>query len=290
MHARLAGTAVLLAGWMSTTTSLADDKLACVRAADAAQEQRSAGQLKDARASLHACARDTCPALVKGDCTRWLAEVEASMPTIVIRAQGPRGEDLTDVQVDGDGRRIAERLDGLPFDIDPGVHTLTYRRGAGSVSRQDIVVHTAEKNRHVTLHVDANPAPASVTAPTTPSKSSSFRPGAAAWIASGVALAGFASFAYFGLRGTAEVDDMRIECAGHCPASRVDAAHQKLLVADISLGVALVSAGVATYLFWTAAAARDDVAHTTPSNFAASRDVRIAPLAGGASFLWVERF
>ena len=290
MHARLVGIAVLLAGWMSATTSLADDKLACVQAADAAQEQRSAGQLKDARASLHACARDACPALVKGDCTRWLAEVEASMPTIVIRAQGPRGEDLTDVQVDCDGHRIAERLDGLPFDIDPGVHTLTYRRGAGSVSRQDIVVHTAQKNRHVTLRVDASPAPPSVTAPTAPSKSGSFRPGAAAWIASGVALAGFTSFAYFGLRGTAEVDDMRNECAGHCPASRVDAAHQKLLVADISLGVALVSAGVATYLFWTAAAAHDGVAHTVPSNFAPSRDVRLTPLAGGAAVLWVERF
>jgi len=43
----------------------ADEKLACVAAADAAQQQRSAGKLRQARASLHICAREVCPAIVK---------------------------------------------------------------------------------------------------------------------------------------------------------------------------------------------------------------------------------
>jgi hypothetical protein len=291
MQARAAGIAVLLAGLTGAPASFADDKVACVHAADAAQEQRSAGKLQDARASLHACAREACPALVRSDCTRWLAEVEASMPTVVIRAEGPRGEDFTDVQVDCDGRRVADKLDGLPLDLDPGSHTLTYRRGTSSLTRQDIVVRTAEKNRTVTLRIEGGTLPAASSSPGAPITDHAFRPSAAAWILSGVAVVGAASFAYFGLRGSAEVSDMRSECAGHCPASRVDAAEAKLIAADISLGVALVSAGIATYLFWSAATAKDaGAAHAGPLAPSTSHDVGIAPSAGGASVVWIERF
>ena len=291
MFVRAAGCTVLLVGLSGAGVSRADDKLACVRAADAAQEQRSAGKLNDARTSLHACARGACPTLVRNDCTQWLSEVEASMPTIVIRAEGAHGEDFTDVQVDCDGRRIADRLDGLPLDIDPGPHTLTYRRGASSVARQEIVVRTAEKNRTVTLRLESNVAAAAPSEARAPAEGLAFRPSAAAWIFSGVAVVGAASFAYWGLRGSAEVSDMRDECAGHCPASRVDAARGKLIAADVSLGIALVSAGLATYFFWSAAVEKNAPAtRAAPSPSPPRRDVSIAPNLGGATVVWIERF
>jgi hypothetical protein len=258
----------------------ADDKVICVRAADAAQEQRSAGKLRDARASLHACAREICPALVRSDCTQWLSEVDASMPTVVLRAQTERGEDLSDVQVDLDGRRLTDKLEGLPIDIDPGAHTLVWRRG-GKVAHQEIVVHTAEKNRTVTLRVESVSALPPALAGDAPGAEQRFRPGAAAWILAGAAVVSATSFGYFGWRGSSEVRDMRTECAGHCPTSRVDAAYEKLLVADISLGVAALSAGVATYLFWSAA---------TTSTAAPAREVRVSPFAGGMAAVWLERF
>ena len=279
MRARIVGCFVMAIGLTGADRAHADEKVACVRAADAAQEQRTAGKLRDARAALHTCARDVCPALVRSDCTQWLAEVEASMPTIVIRAQNARGEDLTDVEVDLDGRRMADKLDGLPIEIDPGSHVLAWRRG-GKAARQEIVVHTAEKNRTVTLRVESGDALAAGLVDT-PEPEHRFRPDAAAWIFAGVAVVGAASWGYFGLRGKSEVTDMRIECAAHYAASRVDAAYQKLLVADISLGAALVSAGVATYFFWSAA---------TPSKAAAARQVTVSPVAGGIAAVWVERF
>ena len=279
MRARISRYLLISAGFALAAPVLADDKIACVQAADAAQEHRTAGRLKEARASLHICARATCPALVRSDCTRWLSEVEASMPTIVLRATGARGEDLTDVQVDLDGRRFAEKLEGLPLEIDPGPHVLTGRSPAGAIARHEIVVRTAEKNRTVTLRVEAGETvPAAAESPMT---SASFRPGAGAWILAGVAVAGATSFGYFGLRGRAEVDEMRAECAGHCPSSQVDAARQKLLVADVSLGVGLVSAGIATYLFWRAA---------TPAAKPAPRGVTVMPLAGGVAAVWLEHF
>src|SRR5687767_14116999 len=102
MRAKFAGYLLFAVGLAGASGAHADDKIACVQAADAAQEHRTAGRLKDARTSLHVCARATCPALVRSDCTQWLSEVEASMPTIVIRAVGARSEDIADVQVDLD--------------------------------------------------------------------------------------------------------------------------------------------------------------------------------------------
>jgi hypothetical protein len=280
MRASLSRYLFIAAGLATQAAAHADDKLACVQAADAGQAHRSAGRLKEARASLHACARTTCPALVRSDCTQWLSEVEASMPTIVLRAVSARGEDMTDVRVDIDGRRFAEKLEGLPLEVDPGPHVFTGRTAAGTLTPQEIVVRTAEKNRTVTLRVEAGqPAP---TPETSPESSATFRPGAAPWILAGVAVAGVTSFAYFGLRGRAEVADMRNDCAGHCPSSLVDAAHQKLLAADISLGVALVSAGIATYLFWRAA--------TPAAKSVAAREVTVMPLTGGMAAVWLEHF
>ena len=280
MRAPIVGYLVLAFGFFCAPPALADDKVACVRAADAAQEQRTAGKLKDARQSLHHCARDVCPALVRSDCTQWLSEVEASMPTVVIRATNARGEDLSEVQVDLDGRRIADKLEGLPIDVDPGPHVLVWHTG-GKVARQEIVVHTAEKNRTVTLRVESGDTLPTAPMADAPGRGDGFRPGAAAWILAGVTVVGATSWGYFGWRGSAEVRDMRDECAGHCPTSRVDAAYRKLLTADISLGTALVSAGVATYLFWSAA---------QPSSRSPAREVTVAPIAGGMAAVWLERF
>jgi hypothetical protein len=285
MRASIAGYLLIAAGLAGASASRADDKVACVQAADAAQDQRSAGKLREARASFQACARETCPPLVRSDCTRWQAEVEAAMPTIVLRAMGPRGEDLTEVQVELDGRRIADKLEGLPLEVDPGAHVITGRTAAGPVSRQEIVIRTAEKNRTVILRVESRDALRSPTEASPPSPigaETSFRPGAGAWIAAGVAAAGATSFAYFGLRGRAEVDDMRDECEGHCAASRVDAARQKLLIADLSLGVALISAGIATYLFVRAA--------PSAAKPALAREITVMPLTGGVGAAFIERF
>src|SRR5436190_10800713 len=94
---------VLFAAGQSTA---GDEMSACVSAAEQAQRQRAAGRLLEARASLQICSREVCPSVVRSDCLRWRADVEGSIPTIVLRAQDPRGQDLSDVKV---------ALDGTPF-------------------------------------------------------------------------------------------------------------------------------------------------------------------------------
>jgi hypothetical protein len=273
-----AGPAVFVAASFLATRAAADDKLACVQAADIGQERRSAGKLEEARAALRTCARETCPTLVRNDCTQWLAEVQASMPTVVLRAEGSRGEDVIDVRVELDGQPLSAVLDGLPIEVDPGRHAFAARTTNGQSSRQEIVVQTGEKNRPVVFRFvtsEASSAAARSVSLETPSRSN-----AAAWIFAGIAVAGGASFGYFGLRGASDVREMRAECAGNCAPARVDAAYEKLLAADISLGVALASAGIATYFFLSSG----------PTATKRLPALGVTPLIGGASAVWLARF
>jgi len=62
----------------------------------------------------------------------------------------------------------------------------------------------------------------------------------------------------------------------------VQHARNELLIADISLGTAVVSTGIATYLFLTA--------RKSPSVSLPTREVTVAPLPGGVAAAWLERF
>lgn len=69
------------------------------------------------------------------------------------------------------------------------------------------------------------------------------------WILGGVGALGFASFTYFGLTASSDLRDLRSSCAPDCSTSSRDAAHDKALTADISLGVAVVATTVAIVLY-----------------------------------------
>jgi hypothetical protein len=273
---------VVGAGLLGTTERLfgADEKLACVAAADAAQQQRSAGKLRQARASLHICAREVCPAIVRNDCTQWLSEVEASVPTIVLRAQDPRGQELTDVKVQLDGVPIADKIDGLPIEVDPGQHVLTGEHAGSKKLRQDIVVRTGDRNRTISVVLEGIESLLPVVAP--PPAPTSTRPGPAAWAFGGVAIAATGTFAYFGIRGLIDYRKLKNECKPNCSPSDTEAVGTKLDVASVALGVAVVSGGISTYLFLRP---RKPPATTLPA-----REIRVMPLLGGASASFTQRF
>jgi hypothetical protein len=77
-----------LSAWSAPApaASKAEEKRVCAVASEEAQLRRIHGKLRGARDQLLICARDVCPTLVKHDCDHWLAEVDASMPTVVISA------------------------------------------------------------------------------------------------------------------------------------------------------------------------------------------------------------
>jgi hypothetical protein len=73
------------------------------------------------------------------------------------------------------------------------------------------------------------------------------------WVASGVGAAALLSFGAFALAGHGKQTALD-DCSPNCSLNRqsdYDAMRRDYLIADISLGVAVASAGVATWIFFT---------------------------------------
>ncbi len=71
------------------------------------------------------------------------------------------------------------------------------------------------------------------------------------WIFGGITVAATASFVLWGLAGNARRDTLRDECAPFCSASDASSVNRRYLAADLSLGVAVVSLGAASFFYFT---------------------------------------
>lgn len=264
----------------------AADKESCVKASDSAQKNKSGKRLRAAKKDLLVCVQDDCPAIVKKDCDAWLAEVEASLPTVVLSAKDAAGNDVFEVKVTIDGEPLTDKLDGSAIAIDPGPHTIHWEAPGLPAQDSKILVKEAEKNRTivVTLGAPAAPPPAPPAPPPPAPVAEKSGPPAAAWIFGGLGVAGIAGFAYFGLSGRADVQHLKDTCAPFCDKSDENPAKRKLLVADIALGVGIVSLGLATYFFVSGASKSE------PAPKPSALRVDATPVAGGATFQLMGSF
>jgi len=229
--------------------ALADEapsKAECLDAYTRSQPLRRDGKLSEARKALLICARDPCPKQLQPDCVGWLDEVANAIPSIVLGAKDAAGRDLTRVQVLIDGRSLASELDGRALEIDPGSHVLRFE-SEGRHVEQTLVVREGDKQRRVNVtfptakpHVSRQPRPEADVASTGPAP--------LAWVLGGVGVVALGSFAYFGATGVA--DRSRLEsCKPNCATDDVTSVNRKFWIANVSLAIAAVSLGAATYLF-----------------------------------------
>jgi hypothetical protein len=141
-----------------------EPKVACIAAADRGQELRDEGKYGAAREAFVTCARDVCPALVAKSCMRWLGELDAALPTVVVAARDAEGRDVAAATVLVDGAVVAEGIDGLPLAIDPGEHVVRVERAGGPPAEVHVVVRAGEKGRSIAVTL-ASFAPAPVPPP-----------------------------------------------------------------------------------------------------------------------------
>ena len=257
----------------------ADEKDACVRAVERAQLVRLDGKLREAREGFVTCARAVCPEAIRQDCTRWVTEVDASLPSVVFDAVWADGRDVTRMTVLLDGQALAGAERGRAVSLDPGEHTFRLEAPGAAPIEMRNVIREGEKNR--ILRVTFSPpapfegttpaAPAAVSAPApaptpspTPAPSGLWQPLShdagpptstkkgpvplGAFILGGVGLAGFGGFAYFALSGTGRLDSMRSSCGHACTPSDVTSARNEILVGDILGYVGLAATAVAAWL------------------------------------------
>lgn len=278
---------IALASLAATTVAheaLAEpDRARCIEAYEAGQQKRQDGQLSAARDELLVCVQQACPDFVQPDCERWLGEVNALLPSIVVAAKGVDGSDVTAVRVFLDDQLVAEQLDGRPITVDPGAHELRFEHGAEPPKRSSIVVQQGVKNRVVEVSwekVVDPPAPAPVAPPAPPSEERG-QP-VAAYVLGGLGIAAFGSFAAFGILGKNEADDLNARCGegappgGQCTKSEIDATRVKLIAADVSLGVGagLLAVGLGLFIHHHA---------TGPESDATALRFDIGPTWGGAA-------
>lgn len=241
-----------------------DSTSSCMQSATRAQLLRRQGKLLAARTALAACAADACPAVVRDDCRTWTAEVQAAQPTIVVSVRDAEGADVAEATVLLDDAPFLSRVDGLARPLDPGPHRLEVRVAGEAPVRVGLVVVIGEKQRIVPVIVPR----AQVVAPA-PRTSRAVSP----WIyvTGGAAFAGIAGFAFFGLKALAGHADLRDGCATtrSCSDDQITSNRTTFWVADASLLVGLVGAGLTGYLLYERAHDSRAVASPRPLTISA---------------------
>ena len=109
---------------------------------------------------------------------------------------------------------------------------------------------------------------------------------AATYFFGGLGIVALGSFGYFGYRGKTDADHLRSTCVPGCTPSDVSAVHTKLLVADVSLGVGIVSLLAATFFALHRSASSNPAAASIDDRW----DFRVGPSEGGARGELLLRF
>jgi hypothetical protein len=283
---------VLAASHDVSAAAPSEDKRVCAAASEEAQLRRIQGKLRGAHEKLLVCARDVCPPLVKHDCEQWLAEVDKSLPTVVISARDGQGHDAGDVRVLVDGEAFLDKLDGSAAAIDPGEHRVQFQHGSDPVILQTIIVREGEKNRLVSVQFGAPrstaPLPVPILTPTTPvaeARSPAVPILGYSLLGAGIVALGLAGYFeiaqlnnYSGLKNTCSPSDS-------CKQSDVDAIANQRIHAGVFLGAGLAAAGAGIVLLVTRAS------HGPTRGAAAAPNVSFGVLptrTGGAASLRVS--
>jgi len=236
-----------------------DTRQACLANHEQAQVKRIEKKLVAARNAARACAVTACPAAVRSDCTEWVAELSNLIPTLLLVAESASGE-LENVRVTLDGVLFTEKLDGTALEIEPGPHFLHFEYKNEAPIDRRVDVPEGEKSLMVRVRFAGEALPAQPVAPLAPlpprTEPVPHEPGPRpipllTYIFGGLAVVSAGTSAVIAAGAFSERSAATDECAPNCEAERVDAIHKRFVFADVAGGVALASAGLATYFYFT---------------------------------------
>lgn len=214
----------------------ADGDDACTTSYVSAQRLQRAGKLLGARAAMLTCAESACPSEIQTDCVQWLADLRRKLPSAVFSVRDARGRDVVDARVIVDGTLVASRIDGKAIDLDPGEHHVRFEPTKEHAHEVVVVMHEGEQDRAIGVDLPAppmhRPVPAGV------------------WVTGALGVAAFGAFGAFGAWGLADLGSLSY-CKGMCFQGDVDRVNTKYAVADIALGVGVISLAVAVVWFIT---------------------------------------
>jgi hypothetical protein len=267
LQLRLRHAAALVASAFVSFASVAEAAPnACVQANQDAQDLRNKGQLREARAQLLVCANKSCNAVIRGDCEKWLKEVDEETPSIVVRVVDSRGQDVLGANVTVDGARI--ELDGKPVSVDPGQRTIKARAKSGDVAEAKVLVVQREKARVIEVklanelspdgtRLEATPRGDGSSAPSHPPAGES-TPTTGGWptipiTLGAIGVVALGAFAFFEITGQSAYRDLENGCGRtkSCRDTDIDPVKSKFVAAGVSLGVGVLALGAAAVVYFT---------------------------------------
>ncbi len=196
------------------------------------------------------------------------------------------------MSVSSDGQQLADKLGGMALEVDPGKHTLRFEHAGAEPVEKKVLIREGEKARVIKVQF-GSPEEAAAAQPKQGAASGGGAAGVdtssggssktLAYVLGGVGIVGLGSFAYFGLTGSSQKSDLLKHCKNNVcdlPQDQIDskrsAVKTKFLIADVSLGVGVVSLGLATYFFL-----KPDHSSEAPKDSARLR-FDVAPTHGGS--------
>ncbi|HTQ47166.1 MAG TPA: hypothetical protein VMI75_30635 [Polyangiaceae bacterium] len=278
----------------------ADDKQQCLRTAEQGQQLRDDGKYARAREAFAACSRSVCPTMVQSDCVKWLRDLEAQSPSVVIMAKDDNGNDLTAVKVTVDGAPLTTTLDGRPLLVDPGAHKFHFEAQGFPPVDDQVVVYAGEKSRAISaqFHKPTSPIIETPAPPTgeTPAPSPAPEPAPASppesgsawrtigWTAIGVGAASIVGAAVsFAVRQSA-LDDAQSMCGQNFTNCLPD--KRDVLDSDVSRGQTASTLVTVFSIVGGVGIAGGIVLLATSGGRARQSSVIIVPTLGGAVGAW----
>lgn len=240
----------------------------CLSTSDRGTALKNEGRYRAARKSFLTCVADSCPSVVRRDCVTSLTELDQLQPSFVFDVRDERGADMSEVRVSMDGEPLLDKLDGKPVNVDVGPHVFTFAAGPRyKEQRVQVLARTTEKNRILAVKLEpiaaasAGPAdkrlPSDKPSPSNP-KPIAVPPGEPAPVfpimLAGVGVVALGAFAYLGLTARSDLRALESDpCATSktCSKSDVDSVRTRFAIADVALGVGVVSFVAAAWLWFS---------------------------------------
>jgi hypothetical protein len=277
----------ITAAFAGTGSAVAADKAeetkkACLARHEQAQVLRRNNRLTEARTALLACAQDSCPGGVRADCVEWLGTVNNAIPSVVVTAK-VRDKDESNVRLVIDDEVASTHLDGIAIELNPGNHAFRLEVVGQEPVEQQVLLVEGQKNRVVAVRFGRGEPETSVSARPV----DLYRPVPTLdYVLAGVAIAGVGSFAAFGAWGMSDRSSLQNSCAPVCAPSQLSSVRSKFLVADISLGAAVLATVAGAFVFFTRPGYERPVVGGRSSS-SARAELMVVPTRSGA-FLGVE--
>ena len=186
--------------------------------------------------------RDACAGFIRTDCAKWLGEIDASQPTVVLEVRDAAGKDTAAVRVTLDGKPWLDKLEVTAVAIDPGEHVVRYEIDRAPAHEETVRVREGEKNKKLSFSFRVQPDG--------PSEEPAPKPSVAPWVIGGAGVAGLLVGGIFGGLTLAARSTVKSDCSSATntcsPAGHSAADNGRTFGPVSTVGLVLGGLGVGT--------------------------------------------